>query len=162
MISGGNETVIKEINDFSFENIKISFIDENSLPDTSKVSAVFLVGFVENKIIAARNERGWDIPGGHIESTDSSLTDSLKREVDEESGTVVGEIKPYAIVQFEGKEKVMLFYASKDCQLVDFIPKEDALERELMTIPIFISKYNWRKDVMELLIKRALLVLSLN
>lgn len=142
------------------ENIKICFIDENSLPDAKTVSAVFLVGFIDNKIIAARNERGWDIPGGHVESFDLDLVDSLKREVDEEAGAIVGEIKPYATVQFEGKEKVMLFYASKDCKFIKFIPKEDAFERQLMTIPEFIFKYNWRKDIIELLIKRASLVLN--
>lgn len=160
MKSNGNEAIIKEINEFSVGNINIRFINENSLPDPKTVSAVFLVGFIDDKIIAAKNERGWDIPGGHVEVTDTDLVESLKREVDEESGAVVDNVKPFAVVKFEGKDKVMLFYASNNCQLVEFVPKEDALDRELMTISEFILKYNWRKDIIELLIKRALLVLE--
>jgi len=161
MISNGNEAVIKEVNEFSIENIKIRFINTELLPDIKNVSAVFLIGFVDNKIVAARNERGWDIPGGHVGSIDLNLMDSLRREADEEAGITIGEAIPFATVQFEGKEKIMLFYASKECKLAEFIPKEDALERELMTIPEFIYKYNWRKDVIELLIKKGLLVLEL-
>ena len=160
MISNGDNAIIKEVNEFSIENINIRFVDENSLPDVKTVSAVFLLGYIDNKIITGRNERGWDIPGGHVDPSDSDLVDALKREADEESGTIVGNVKPFAVVQFKGKEKVMLFYTSNDCKLVEFIPKEDALERELMAVPDFISKYNWRKDVIELLIKRSLLVLG--
>ena len=141
------------------EGVRIEFIDENSLPDPKTVGAVFLIGFIGDKIIAARNERGWDLPGGHVEAKDANLVEALKREVDEEAGAIVGDVKPYAIMRVKGKEKAMLFYASKNCRLVEFIPKEDAFERELMTIPEFIEKYHWKKDIMEMLIKRALDVL---
>ena len=49
----------------------------------------------------------------------------------------------------------MLFYASKDCHLELFEPKVDALERRCMQVSDFIEKYHWRKDIMELLIKKA-------
>lgn len=160
MISNGNEVIIKQTGEFQVENLNIRFVDENSLPDTSTVSAVFLVGFIDGKIIAAKNERGWDVPGGHVDASDSDLIFSLKREVDEESGVIVDNIKPYAVLQFEGKEKVMLFYTSKNCKLVEFVPKEDAFERKLMSVTEFISKYNWKKNVMDLLVQRALEVLN--
>ena len=159
MISNGNEVIIKE-EKVLVKNVKILFIDENSLPDPENVSAVFLVGYFDSQIITARNERGWDIPGGHVNKTDPSLLDALKRETYEESNTIIGNAKPYATIQFEGKDKVMLFYASKDCVLDEFVPKSDSFERKLMTIPEFISKYNWEKDVMKLLIERSLLVLK--
>lgn len=158
MISDGNKAIISEENEFVIDNVNINFIDKNSLPDSNSITAVFLVGFVGEKIIAIRNERGWDIPGGHVESTDLSLKNALIREVDEEANTSFEKAKLYAIVQFEGKEKAMLFYTSNNCNLSNFIPKEDSFERELMTISDFVSKYNWKKSVIELLIKRALLV----
>ncbi|MCX6756278.1 MAG: NUDIX domain-containing protein [Candidatus Nomurabacteria bacterium] len=154
MISNGNEATLKK-NEFLIENIHIRIVEERSLPDSNTVSAVFLIGFIDDKIVAIRNERGWDIPGGHVETTDLDLIDSLKREVDEEGGATFENAKPFATMRFEGKEKVMLFYVSKDCKLSEFIPKEDAFERTLMTVTEFISKYNWKKDVIELLIKKA-------
>lgn len=160
MISDGNKVTIDEENEFTIDNVNINFIDGNLLPDSKDITAVFLVGFVDGKIIAIKNERGWDIPGGHVESTDLNLKDALMREIDEEAGASIQETEPYAIVQFEGKEKVMLFYVSNNCNLVDFIPKKDSFERKLMVISDFVDKYNWKKDVIELLIKRALLVIK--
>lgn len=158
MISDGNKVIIREENKFVIDNVNISFVDRKTLPDSNTITAVFLVGFVGEKIIAIRNERGWDIPGGHVEQTDLSLEDALKREVDEEANTAFENAKPYAVIQFEGKEKAMLFYVSNNCKLFNFVPKKDSFERELMTIPDFLTNYNWKKSVIELLIKRALLV----
>ena len=50
----------------------------------------------------------------------------------------------------------MLFYTSNDCILGDFTPSSDAFERKLMTAEEFIALYHWKKEVMELLVKRAL------
>ncbi len=147
-------------NEFLIENISITFIDENSLPDVKIVGAVFLIGFIGDKIITARNERGWDIPGGHVEPIDANLIEALKREVDEEAGAVIDNVKPFAVVRVKGENRVMLFYVSNDCKLIEFIPKEDAFERELMTVPEFIEKYHWKKEAMALLIKRAQEVLK--
>lgn len=161
VISNGKKAVISSTGKYEIDNLNINFIDENSLPNPKIISAVFLVGFIDEKIIAARNERGWDVPGGHVDSSDTSLISSLEREIDEEAGVIVKDAKPYAVLKFKNKEKVMLFYTSNDCKLVDFVPKEDAFERKLMAIPEFISKYNWKKEIMELLIRKALEVLNL-
>lgn len=160
MISNGNMTIIEEAKELLIDDIKINFIDDNSLPKINTVNAVFLVGFIDNKIIATKNERGWDIPGGSVELTDFDLISALKREADEEAGSIIGEVIPFAVMQFKDRKTVMLFYTSKDCILVDFTPKPDSSEREIMSIPDFISKYNWRKDIMEILIKRALFALE--
>ena len=76
----------------------------------------------------------------------------------EESGVTVKTAVPYALLRFEGRDDQMLFYASNDCTLGEFTPSPDAFERQLMATDEFISVYHWKKDVMELLIERALLV----
>jgi hypothetical protein len=157
MKSNGKNATIEPIEQIDIDSVNIKFIaDDNSLPKTETVSAVFLVGFKEGKIIAAKNERGWDIPGGHIDPTDNDLFSGLQRESDEEAGISLDSAVPFAVMKFAGKEKVMLFYVSKNFNLGKFIPKEDAFERCFMSIPNFISKYNWNKKIMELIIKKAI------
>lgn len=160
MVSDGNNVTISKENEFIIDNINIKFIDENSLPESKDITAVFLIGFIDGEIIAIKNERGWDIPGGHVELTDLSLKDALIREIDEEAGAFIKDAKPYAVIQFHEIEKAMLFYVSDNCNFIDFIPKKDSFERKLMPISDFIGKYNWKKSVIELLIKRALLVVN--
>lgn len=43
------------------------------------MSAVFLIAFFDGKVLSARNERGWDVPGGHREGDEDCLT-ALRRE----------------------------------------------------------------------------------
>jgi 8-oxo-dGTP pyrophosphatase MutT (NUDIX family) len=42
-------------------------------------TAVCAVLFIKNKVVAVRNPRGWDIPGGHLEKEESPYT-ALRRE----------------------------------------------------------------------------------
>ncbi|MDP2741387.1 MAG: NUDIX domain-containing protein [bacterium] len=144
-------------NQLTFGDIHIGFIDKNNSPTERKdATAVFLIGFINGLLITGRNERGWDIPGGHVESTDLNLFSALQRETLEESGVILKTATPYAILKFDSRDDVMLFYTSKDCILDEFIPKEDAFEMKLMAIPEFIEKYYGKKNIMELLINKAL------
>lgn len=142
-------------------NLKIEFVNltlgiEPSNIETSHISAIFLVGIKDGMILAARNERGWDIPGGHVDADDTDLYSALVREVDEESGVTLKKAKPFAIMRFDGKDKSMLFYVSDAFELEEFIPKEDAFERQMMPIPEFIEKYNWKKNVIQPIIEYAI------
>lgn len=40
-------------------------------PADPVVSAVFLIAIRDDRILAIRNERGWDVPGGHVEPGES-------------------------------------------------------------------------------------------
>ena len=47
----------------------VTLLDRRSaLPPNDLVSAVFLLAMKDDLIVAVRNERGWDIPGGHVEA----------------------------------------------------------------------------------------------
>jgi ADP-ribose pyrophosphatase YjhB (NUDIX family) len=50
-----------------------------------RVSAVFRLTITADLILAVRNERGWDIPGGHVEA-DESRHLRIARETLEEPG----------------------------------------------------------------------------
>lgn len=146
-------------NDLIFGNIHINFIANDQFIKKEKVSAVFLIGFINELLITGLNERGWDIPGGHVEPMDLDLFSALKRETLEESGVILKTAIPYAVLKFDDKEDIMIFYTSKDCIFDKFVPKEDAFEMKLMTIPEFIEKYYGKKDIMKLLINKALDIL---
>ncbi len=144
----------------TFGDLHVDFIFKDApLPERKSVSAVFLVGFIDGQIIAARNERGWDVPGGHVEPSDPDLFAALQREVMEESGVTVRTAMPYAVLCFNSRDDQMLFYASDDCTLGEFAPSADAFERRLMTTDEFVQLYHWKKDVMELLVEGGLRML---
>ena len=74
----------------------IKYIDESYvLPERELTSAVFLIAIKGTKILAIENEKGWDIPGGHLEEGET-IREGLVREVQEEGGA-----------SFEG-EKILL------------------------------------------------------
>lgn len=161
IMSNGKIANISETTEITLDDINISFIKQDNLDLVKeKISAVFLVGFINNgNIVTTLNERGWDIPGGHVEQTDSSLLEALKRETIEESGVTLVNAIPYALIRFKGSESQMLFYASNNCTSGKFTPSNDALDRKFMTIEEFIAVYYWKKDLMELLIKKAIEIL---
>lgn len=135
--------------------LQLTFIEEgNPLPDPSAVSAVFLIGFCADRVVAARNERGWDIPGGHVEFGET-LLDALSREVAEEAGATFEEGTPLAVLSPAGGGKVMLVYAAADCRLHDFVPKPDCLERALLAPAQLVSRYYGDQDLLRELIDRA-------
>ena len=125
-----------------------------TIPPQEDISAVFLVAFKDGKILAARNERTWDVPGGHREGGEDPLT-ALKREVLEESGAQVQDAVPYAVLASATSSKVMVFFASKAINLVEFVLSEDALERDLLDPEELLRRYNGDKDLLRALIEGA-------
>lgn len=124
------------------------------IPPKEKVSAVFLVALKGGKILAARNERTWDVPGGHREGDEDCLV-ALKREVLEEAGAHVQEAVPYAVLTSSTSSKVMVFFTSNSINLVEFVPSDDALERALLDPDELLRRYNGDKDLLQALIGGA-------
>ncbi len=124
------------------------------IPPRDNVSAVFLVAFSNNKILAVRNERGWDIPGGHLENNETSLG-GLKRETLEEAGANFKNAEAFAIISCKNSNKVMLFFTTSSCNLGVFIPSKDALEREFLTINELLQRYYGDKKTLAMLLKEA-------
>ncbi len=132
-----------------------NFLGNNAkLPLRENISAVFLVAFQNGKVLSIENERGWDIPGGHIEGGESLLV-ALDREVLEEAGALVSNAKPYAVLSSSTSPKVMLFFRSDSIELVEFVPSEDALNRDFLTKEELLSRYYGDKDLLSSLIEHA-------
>jgi ADP-ribose pyrophosphatase YjhB (NUDIX family) len=123
----------------------VKYADTNTvLPKKELLSAVFLIALDGSKILAIKNERGWEIPGGHIEQGET-CEEALIREVTEEAGATFSDAKLLAIIESSNqdkyKDKVMLIYATKNFKLGEFIPSEDAFEREVIEIEEFLKRY---------------------
>lgn len=123
----------------------VKYVNENTvLPKKELHSAVFLLAIKGTKILTIKNERGWDIPGGHIEEGEDCI-EALIREVQEEAGATFSDPKLLAIVESDTqgkyKDKVMFIYTTDIFELGEFIPSEDAIDREIIEIEEFLKRY---------------------
>jgi 8-oxo-dGTP pyrophosphatase MutT (NUDIX family) len=128
-------------------------------PGADVISAVFLVAFREGRMLAIRNERGWDLPGGHVEPGEDLLA-ALLREVREEAGAVFTDALPYALLATD-RTQSMLVYAAGAYEMIDqWQPYEDCLERAELEPERFIANYYADKPFMRALIDAARHALS--
>ncbi len=133
----------------------VKYADENTtFPPRELHSAVFLIAIEGTKILAIKNEKGWDIPGGHIEEGES-YQEALVREVAEEAGAIFSDPKLLAIVESDNqdvyKDKVMFIFTTDNFELGEFTPSEDALDREVIEIKDFLERYEGQLDFSEII-----------
>ena len=123
----------------------IKYIDESYvLPERELTSAVFLIAIKGTKILAIENEKGWDIPGGHLEEGET-IREGLVREVQEEGGASFEGEKIFALIESSDRDvykyKVMLVYVADNFELGEFTPSEDAINREVIEVSEFVKRY---------------------
>ncbi|MDB5194496.1 MAG: hydrolase [Parcubacteria group bacterium] len=133
----------------------IKYIDDgNVIPEKESISSVFLIATEGSKILAIHNDRGWEIPGGHIEGEETP-EEALVREVEEEAGASFSHERPFAFIESDDqdayKDKVMLIYETKNFELGTFTPSEDAFGREVIEIEEFLKRYKGRIDFVHIL-----------
>jgi len=132
-----------------YGSMDIIAITEGNIPDDKDISAVFFIGYNANgNLLVVRNERGWDIPGGHVEHGDGeSPINALSREVKEEAGATVISARPVLYLQ-SGRPQVMVFYTGTYELLDEYILADDSEERDEIDQALFITKYYGDKDLM--------------
>jgi len=123
-----------------------------ALPADESVSAVFLLALSGDSILAVRNERGWDIPGGHVELGETPAS-ALSREVLEEAAATFAWANSLAVISVPEGTQVMLFYTTTAFELSTFKATADAFDRALLPIETLLNLYEGPADVLELLIR---------
>lgn len=141
----------------------IKYVNETTIPPKQEsISSVFLLAIQGSKILAIKNDRGWETPGGHVEEGETS-EETLIREVREEAGAIFSNPKLLAIIESDDqekyKDKVMLVYATNDFTLQEFIPSEDAFERKIVEVKVFLQRHKGVINFNELISRAQDLVL---
>jgi len=141
----------------------VKYVDENTvLPKPELISAVFLLAINGSKILAIKNDRGWEVPGGHVEVGETP-EECLIREVKEEAGATFADPKLLAVIessdQDKYKDKAMLIYTTKNFSLGEFVPGEDAFGREVIEVKDFLQRHKGVIDFTEIITRAQKLLL---
>lgn len=123
-------------------------------PRDHLISAVFLIALQGEDILSVRNERGWDVPGGHVEPGETPLS-ALIREVLEEASATFRTAMPFSFVTVPPRRDLMLFFVTQDFQLHPFLPSEDAIERAVIPLEVLLDRYHGPKGVLSQLVSNA-------
>ncbi|HEX6462668.1 MAG TPA: NUDIX domain-containing protein [Candidatus Saccharimonadales bacterium] len=109
------------------------------------------VGFVAlseqpDKFVVIKNKRGWDIPGGHIESGEEPY-EAFQREVLEESGCELLQAQPTVILASNKNRGTGILVYRAVCKLSDFVPTDEISEVRLVTHDELIDMYFGDKEL---------------
>lgn len=121
----------------------LHFPKVGSKPPVDETSAALGIIRSEGKILAIRNARGWDLPGGHQEKGERPV-DTLRREILEEASVTIS--RPQLVFMLASSDeryanqKMAVYLADEDTRL-PFKPASDSFEREYLTIQEFRARY---------------------
>nr|WP_144929284.1 NUDIX domain-containing protein [Paenibacillus bovis] len=128
----------------------------NALPHPELITCSFVLAFDNNQLLLTNlKDRGWDIPGGHIEPGEDPH-EAMKREVYEETFALIDspEFLGYELIRLHKKpenyrypypDSYMVFYSAKVTKLEDFIVTSETIGRGLFK-PDDAIKIPWVRD----------------
>jgi 8-oxo-dGTP pyrophosphatase MutT (NUDIX family) len=129
---------------------KVNFVDLGNtfLPAFEKITSVLVVPFTQDGlIVCALLDRGIDLPGGHVQIGEVTCEETARREVMEEVGVSLGELKLVKVIQsdYYGSEPQQLTYLVVMTGFVEEILTSDytheSLGRSIVDVEEFIAEY---------------------
>ena len=147
----GNNIIFKK-NDFDFmpKPNSITHYEKEDLNGIDESLITCTYGFIfdenNNLLISLEGDRGWDLPGGHIENGES-INKAFHREIKEEGGVTCKDVKLFCIAEMLVKSKdipkdykypipksYMLYYVAKVDKILEFKPSEEDLDRKFFSL----------------------------
>ncbi|MGB8984511.1 MAG: NUDIX domain-containing protein [Anaerolineales bacterium] len=120
---------------------RVRLILDEQLPPGSLTTSTFVLAFDRQRLLMTKlTDRGWDLPGGHIEPGESPES-ALRREVLEETGCVLGEVRLLGYqhlsvlcavppnYRYPYPDSYQLFYLAQVQVAREFLPTAEAADR---------------------------------
>lgn len=133
----------------------------SQLPPTQFITTAFALAFSEDRLLMTHlKRRGWDIPGGHIESGEQP-EETVRREVMEETGALLAELHllGYQHLRLLGPrpetyrypypDSYQIFYWAHIQSLQDFLPTTET-EGYALFVPTEARMLAWVQRHQEL------------
>ncbi len=109
-------------------------------PGTITATFAFVLN-EEGKLLTLQNERGWDIPGGHLDEGES-VVDAMHREVLEEACVTIKDLKFFAFIK--NNDTAMSVFTARPNEEKEFVPnaEDPTSDRTWMDIEDFKQVYS--------------------
>lgn len=122
---------------------EVSVVLTNAHPPLPLITSAFALAFDGDRLLMTRlHQRGWDIPGGHVEIGEQP-EEAMRREVYEETGARLGPARLFAYQRFRlfatapagyrypYPESYQVFYGARIVALDPFLATEETAGRGL-------------------------------
>jgi len=128
------------------------------LPESEKRLITASVGFISpfrkpDLFVVIRNNRGWDIPGGHTEKEENPLQ-TFEREFREETGCqLLPGSELVAILESPTAQNSGIAVYRGFCTIGKFYPSDEILERKILKEKHLLDKYFGHKEILQQLLE---------
>lgn len=114
--------------------------------DQSAVTSASVTAFMpDGRLALALLDRGPDLPGGHVNTADRSIEDTVRREAMEEAGLTLGPLTLSCVIESDyfGQDKLtyMLNYAAWVEELTDVPNEFESSGRTILAVREFLDSY---------------------
>ncbi|MEZ4734198.1 MAG: NUDIX domain-containing protein [Caldilineaceae bacterium] len=136
---------------------EIALILDHQLPPLAAITSALALAFDGDHILMTNlRQRGWDIPGGHLESGETPET-AMRREVMEEAGALLTDVQllGYQRIRLLGEippgyryphpDSYQVLYLARVAALVDFAGNHEASQRALFA-PTAAQELKWVQE----------------
>lgn len=136
---------------------EIALILDDLLPPIAEITSALALAFDGERILMTNlRQRGWDIPGGHLEAGETPEA-AMRREVLEEAGAVLIDVQllGYQRIRLLGAapagyryphpDSYQVLYLARVAELIDFVATEEASQRAFFA-PTAAQELTWIQE----------------